>query len=241
MTSLRKRRIGIKENRLKKQGRLVVIEGTDGSGKATQIKLLEDALKKKKVPTEVIDFPRYEDNMYGQMVGKYLRGEFGSVYDLDPHLITLMYAGDRFLAKPILENWLAEGKVILANRYISSNKANSGMIASSHRDFYKWNDELEYETNGMPKEDIVIVLYVPPKVGMKNVDGKGHRNYLGRHGKDMHEADLKYQQGTAKAYLELAKLYPHWVVVECTKKGVMRSKEEIHQEILEILKDKKII
>src|SRR5438045_2336719 len=109
-----------------KKGFLIVIEGIDGSGKTTQANLLSGYLKSKNIPHEVINFPRYEDNLYGKLIRRYLNGEFGEAKKVDPYLMSLAYAGDRNLAKPLIENWLLEGKIVVANRYVSSNKAHMG-------------------------------------------------------------------------------------------------------------------
>lgn len=216
------------------KGKLIVFEGTDGSGKATQASLLDQRLKSLKIPYELISFPRYSDNPYGNLIKRYLEGEFGGIDTVDSHLISLAYASDRFLAKPILEKWLGEGKLVLIDRYVSSNKAHlGGRFTGEKKDqFIKWLDNLEYKVNGLPKENLVIFLYVPAEMAQENVSKEGK--------KDLHEKDIKHLKKSNEIYLELSK-DKNWVVINCTKKGKMRSKEEIHQEILIILKDKRIL
>lgn len=205
------------------KGLLIVIDGIDGSGKTTQLELLKQTLT-----CETISFPRYEDNEYGKLVKRYLEGEFGNINEVNPYLMALAYAGDRALAKPLIEKWLEEGKVVLANRYVSSNKAYMGVNLSEEKraDFFKWLDVLEYETNKIPKENLLILLTVDPEIGQKNV--------LGRH-PDIHEASLKHLEEANKIYLELSKLESNWIVVNCMENGQMRSKENIHKEIMQIL------
>lgn len=226
-----------------KKGKFVVIDGTDGSGKGTQVELLKQKLSELKVPFEVIDFPRYEDNDYGKLVGRYLKGEFGSMESLSPYLIALTYAGDRALAKPLIEKWLAEGKLVIANRYVPSNKAFSAarMSPKEGREFIDWDDKLEYETNKIPREDLVLLLYVDPKVIQQNVDQKEVRGYMGKKARDIHEANFEYQKKVAKMYLQLAKSEDHWHIVQCMQGKTMRSREEIHEEIIHVLKDKKLM
>ncbi len=211
-----------------KKGLLVVIEGIDGSGKTTQINLLAKALTEKKVPYEVISFPRYKDNLYGKLVKRYLKGEFGSISEVNPYLMALSYAGDRFLAKPLINNWLTKGKLVLANRYVSSSKAHMGanLPEEKREAFIQWLDELEYETNGIPKEDSIILLEVDPKIGQKNVVGRSP---------DLHEENLRHLEEANKIYLSLAKAENNWYVVDCMRDGEMRSKESIHQDIVHIL------
>ena len=207
-------------------GKLIVIDGIDGSGKTTQIEFLKKALASQDVVWEAISFPRYEDNLYGKLVKRYLEGEFGGISEANPYLIALAFAGDRLLAKPQIEKWLAEGKLVIANRYVSASKAHLGanLPEGKREEFFKWLNELEYETNGMPKEDLTILLTVDPKVGQKNVQGV--------HGRDLHEENLQHLEEANKIYLELAKRMDNWYVVDCMKGGKMREKDEIHREIM---------
>lgn len=213
-----------------KKGFFLVIDGSDGSGKTTQVKLLAKALHQKKIPHEIVDFPRYKDNLYGQLVERYLEGEFGGIKNVNPYLMSLAYAGDRMLAKPLIDKWLSEGKLVIANRYVPSNKAHMGanLPPKERAKFIKWLDQLEYETHGIPKEDLVVFLYVPAKIGQQNVDQRDQK-------RDIHESSLKHLEEANKMYLKLAKMEPHWQVMECTKDGKMKSKEGIHQEIMGIL------
>jgi len=210
-----------------RKGMLVVIDGIDGSGKSTQIELL-----KKKLNFETISFPRYEDNLYGKLVKRYLEGEFGSINEVDPYLLALAYAGDRVLAKSQIKKWLNEGKLVLTNRYVSASKAHLGanLPENQREEFFRWLDQLEYKENKIPKEDLVILLTVDPKIGQKNVQGV--------HGPDIHEENLKHLEDANKIYLGLAKKENNWYVVDCMKGDQMGSQEEIHQEILKILHDK---
>ena len=212
----------------KKQGLLIVIEGIDGSGKTTQIDLLAKALAERKIPYEVISFPRYGDNIYADLVTRYLEGEFGAIAQVNPYLISLAFAGDRLLAKPLIEQWLNEGKIVLANKYISSSKAHMGanLPEEKREAFIQWLDALEYETNGIPKEDLTILLSVDPKTGQKNVASRLS---------DLHEENIKHLEEASKIYLSLAKKENNWYVVDCMSGGKMKSPEDIHQEIIVIL------
>ncbi len=212
------------------KGKLVAIDGTDGSGKTTQINLLAKYLEEKNIPYETISFPRYEDNLYGQLIKRYLEGEFGSVEEVNPYLMALAYAGDRSLAKKQIEKWLTDGKLVFANRYVSSSKAHMGanLPEEKREEFYQWLDELEYKTNGIPKEDLTILLTVDPNIGQKNV--------LGIHGKDIHEENLKHLQGANKIYLSIAKENNNWYLVDCMKDGRMKNPEEIFSDILSFLR-----
>lgn len=214
-----------------KKGRLIVIDGIDGSGKTTQIELLTKSLEQQSIPYEVISFPRYEDNIYGKLIKRYLEGEFGSINEVNPYLMALAYAGDRALAKPKIDSWLSEGKLVIVNRYVSASKAHLGanLPEEKRAEFFKWLDILEYETNKIPKEDLTILLSVDPKIGQKNVSG----NHT-----DIHEESLKHLEQANEIYLSLAKKEDNWYVVDCMEDGEMKTKEEVHQEIMHILYDK---
>ena len=107
-------------------GKLIVIDGIDGSGKTTQIELLRQYLASQGETLQVISFPRYGENIYVDLIKRYLEGEFGSIDQVDPYLMALAFVGDRALAKPLMDEWLAAGKLVIANRYVSSSKAHMG-------------------------------------------------------------------------------------------------------------------
>lgn len=208
-----------------KKGLLVVIDGIDGSGKTTQINLLTKSLEEKQIPYGVISFPRYGDNIYGKLVRRYLKGEFGSINEVNPYLMALAYAGDRALAKFQIEQWLKEGKVVLANRYVSSSKAHLGanLAEEKREEFIKWLDELEYKTNGIPKEDLTILLSVDAKIGQQNSTDQ-----------DIHEKNIQHLERASKIYLDLAKSEDNWYVVDCMKDGEMKTQRDIHREIVSL-------
>lgn len=213
----------------KKQGKLIVIDGIDGSGKTTQIELLRQHLASQGLAWETISFPRYGKNLYAKLIRRYLEGEFGDINEVNPYLMALAYAGDRFLAKPLIENWLNEGKIVIANRYISASKAHMGanLPDDKREEFMKWLDQLEYETNGMPKEDLTILLNVDPKIGQENA--------LKDNLSDIHEQSFSHEESAEKNYLELSRSEENWKVVECMENGKFKSKEEINKLIVEIL------
>ena len=229
---------------LKKQkGKVIVIEGGDGSGKATQAQLLVSYLKKKKILVKYFDFPQYYHTFHGQTVARYLRGEFGQLNNISPYLASLAYALDRLSVKTQMEDFLKKGGIIVANRYTPSNMAYQGARFSDKKErekFFCWLYDLEYKINKIPKENLVIYLYVPWQIGLALTQKKGERRYLaGRN--DIHEKDIQFRQKVEEMYLLLAKKNKNWVVINAVENNQILSIEAIQQKIIKTLVDKKII
>src|ERR1700722_14676848 len=144
------------------RGKLIVLEGIDGSGKGTQLQLLANAFKSRNVPFTQIGFPNYQ-GFFGKMAGQFLNGDFGPLHAVDAHLSALLYAGDRWELKPTIEQYLAEGQAVLADRYIASNLAHQGArVAPAQRnEFLAWLKRLEYDVYGLAPEDLVLYLRLP--------------------------------------------------------------------------------
>ena len=215
------------------RGKLIALEGIDGSGKRTQLDLLAGALDARGLATMRISFPRYESS-FGKLVARYLNGEFGSIGAVDPHLSALLYAGDRFEAKGELESALAAGKIVLADRYIGSNLAHQTERVSPERrdDFLAWLKRLEYGLYGLPVEDLVVYLRVPAAEAHRLIGLKSARVYTSlRH--DILEADVNHLEQTAMIYDRLA-TGTNWVRIDCTNpvSGGLYSPEEIHRVLL---------
>jgi len=216
-------------------GRLIAIEGIDGSGKRTQMNLLHDVIAAGEGGQSVYStaFPQY-DSWFGKMVGQFLNGELGALDAVDPHFTALLYAGDRFEAKPKIEAALNEGKIVLIDRYIGSNLAHqTARVAPDKRvDFRHWIEHLEYGIYDLPREDLILYLRVPPTEAQKLVAQKSKRSYTNAK-QDLLEASLHHLQDAAAMYDQLARSSP-WVTVECfdASSGAMRSVKEIAQEVL---------
>ncbi|HTX15762.1 MAG TPA: hypothetical protein VMD77_10740 [Candidatus Baltobacteraceae bacterium] len=218
------------------RGKLIVIEGIDGSGKRTQLEYLVRALSERAVPFAKVSFPCY-DGFFGKMVARFLNGEFGSLAAVDPHFSALLYAGDRLEAKPSLDAELASGKAVLADRYIASNLAHQGARVPVERrdEFIAWLKQLEYEVYGLPAEDLVLYLRVPVAEAHRLSGERGARRprrYTNLR-RDLQESDVAHLEAASAVYDDLAR-QPHWVQVECfdPTSGSLRSPGEIHAEIL---------
>jgi dTMP kinase len=216
------------------RGKLIALEGIDGSGKGTQLDLLARALEARNLPVFRISFPRYE-SFYGQLVARYLNGEFGALEAVDPHLSALIYAGDRLEAKPEIEAALAGGKIVLADRYIGSNMAHqSARVAPEEREeFFAWLKHLEYQLYGLPAEDLVIYLRVPFEEAHRLVGLKAARDYT-KLKRDIQEADIKHLEQTGIIYDRLA-TEANWVRIDCVEQcsGKLRTPEAIHHAVME--------
>ena len=215
------------------RGKLIALEGIDGSGKRTQLDLLAGALEARGLVTFRISFPRYE-SFYGKLVGRYLNGDFGALAAVDPHLSALLYAGDRLEARPEIEAALAGGKYVLADRYIASNLAHqSARVSLDHQEeFVKWLKRLEYALYSLPAEDLVIYLRVPLAEAHRLVGLKSARAYTTLQ-RDIQEADTKHLEETAKMYERLA-TERNWASIDCINaaSGALLSPEEIHAAVL---------
>lgn len=214
-------------------GKLVIIEGSDGSGKGTQVDLLSKFLKSNKITHNHISFPRYKENMYGSFVRKYLDGDYGDPVKISPYLGSLAYASDRLLAQPQMVGWLKKGELVISDRYVPSSLAHhSAKLPTSERDsFITWLTKLEYGQNQLPVEDLVLYLYVPVVWSQKLMEGRV---------KDGHESNVGYLKEVEKQYIKLAKS-KHWVKIDCVKNNQLLSREDIHHLIIQALKSRKII
>ena len=224
------------------RGKLIALEGIDGSGKRTQLDLLARALDARGLAMLRISFPRYESS-FGKLVARYLNGEFGSLETVDPHLSALLYAGDRLEAKAEIESALSTGKIVLADRYIGSNLAHqSERIPPERRDeFLAWLKNLEYGLYGLPMEDLVVYLHVPAVEAHRLVGMKSQRAYTSLQ-RDIQEADVSHLAQTSLIYDRLA-TEPNWVRIDCTDavSGVLYPPEKIHRAVLEAVESRVIL
>jgi len=219
-------------------GKLIAIEGIDGSGKRTQMNLLRDALAAGEGAHSVYAtaFPQY-DSWFGKMVGQFLNGDFGPLDRVDPRFTSLLYAGDRFEAKPKLEAALGNGQIVLVDRYVGSNLAHqTARVAPEKRaEFRAWIEHLEYGIYGLPRENLIVYLRVPPTEAQKLVARKSERSYTFSK-QDIQEASLRHLEQAAEMYDLLLRNAP-WVTIECfdAARKAMRSPEQIAREVLAVV------
>lgn len=221
-------------------GKLIVIDGTDGSGKATQLGLLKLRLEKDGYEVMVADFPQYNQKSAG-LVEEYLSGKYGQADDVTPYQASIFYAVDRFDASTKIRNWLKNGKIVLANRYTSANMGHQGgKIANplERKAFFNWLYELEYKLFNIPKPDLSIILHVEATVSQKLAQERARSDWSDA-SKDIHENNLAHLQNAEKVYLEIADSYPEFELIRCTKNGNIMTREEI--SLLVWLAAKKIV
>ncbi|MFO0718683.1 MAG: deoxynucleoside kinase [Candidatus Paceibacterota bacterium] len=224
-----------------KKGKFIVIDGIDGSGKATQTRLLVERLKKEGVKVKTIDFPRYETNFFGGLIGKYLSGIYGDFTQVDPRVASVLYAGDRFESSKEIRKWIDSGYTVVADRYVSANQIHQGGKIDNPKDrkeFLAWLDKMEYEVFRIPRPDLVIYLDVPFEVSkewLKNKIAKRKKKYLeGR--VDVAEENLIYLKNSREAAIDLTKKNKDWRKIECCKNMVCMLPEEVSDRVWSIVK-----
>jgi len=221
----------------KKSGKFIVIDGTDGSGKATQTKILVAKLKKEKFQVKMIDFPQYGQKSAG-LVEEYLNGKFGNANQVGPYRASIFYACDRYAAAPKIKKWLEQNNIVIANRYVSSNMGHqAGKIKDliEREKFLNWLFDLEFNIFNIPRPDLNILLYLPPKIGQRLVDKKGSRDYIGGQKRDIHEADLQHLMDAAQAYKYVAEKY-NWLTIDCAPDNKLLSIDKINDLLWQEIK-----
>lgn len=215
----------------------IVLEGLDGAGKSTQIRMLRQLFADRGVESEYVHFPRFDSPVYGQLIARFLRGEFGGVQEVDPYLVALIFAGDRADAAPQIRQWLAEGKAVVLDRYVYSNVGFqcAKLPAGEERDrLADWIVNLEFGHNALPRPDLSLFLDVPfafTERKLSEAREGDDRDYL-QGGQDIHEASLQLQQDVRSVYLASAAKDPALRVVDCSDaSGAMESPEGIFAKI----------
>lgn len=219
-------------------GILIVLEGSDGSGKGTQFNLLSERLKAAGYDVAVFDFPRYEHES-SYFVRQYLNGKFGPATEISPFTASLFYALDRYEAAIDIRAELAAGKVVLCNRYVGSNMAHQGAKFSDpveQRGFFVWEDNLEYEMLNIPRPNMNLFLRVPAEVSQELIAKKQKRSYTDR-SHDEHESNIEFMKKSVATYDVLCQLFPKdFTAIECTKNDRLMSIPEISNLIWDKVK-----
>ena len=220
----------------------IVLEGLDGAGKSTQIKLLRQMVEASGRECEYLHFPRFDAPIYGDMIARFLRGEFGSVEQVNPYLVALLYAGDRADAAQQINKWLSEGKCVIVDRYVYSNVGYQCAKVESVEErerLKEWILHTEFEEFKIPRPTLSLFLDVPfgfTEAKLTSQREGDDRNYLGG-AQDIHEKSLDLQRKVREVYLEAAAKEADFRVVDCSnEQGGMALPEEIFARVAEQIK-----
>lgn len=225
------------------KGLFLVLEGADGSGKSSQLELLSDFCKKSGRKVYTLHFPRLNEKPYGEMIGEFLRGEYGALDAVHPKLAALLYALDRKEASAAIKSVLNDGAILLADRYIFSNIAYQCAKVDDPGEREKladWIENLEYGANGIPRPDLTLYLDAPIDFSLSRLkhgrDG-ADKEYL-RGARDIHEESRSLQEKVRDVFLHLAKTHTaECGVVDCRNAdGGMADRRTIHSRILDALR-----
>lgn len=220
---------------------LVVLEGLDGAGKSTQVKKLRSYLESIYGTLEYIHFPRYDAPVYGDLISRFLRGDFGSNENVHPQLVALLFAEDRHGAAPGMKASLAEGKCVLLDRYVYSNIAYQCAKLADKEEaetLREWIFNTEYGSFELPRPDLNIFLDVPigfVEEKLNSTRGGDDREYLNG-AQDIHEADIEFQKRVREIYRRQCELDPKFIRIDCSDEyGMMMSPGAIFAKVKEVV------
>ncbi len=208
-------------------GKLIVIEGIDGSGKGTQLKMLLKYLNEKNINHVSFDFPQYGKTFFGDFAGRFLNGEFGHFSRINPYLASFPYAADRWQVKDKIWQAINDGKLVVCNRYTPSSIYQAVKVRPPQRKkFLDWVETLEYEVFGIPRPSLVIFLYVPLALA---------QTLIAKKIKDQYEKSVNYLKKVESMYLDVVKTDKSWIKIDCVEKGVILPPDIINKKIIEVL------
>lgn len=213
-------------------GKFIVIDGTDGSGKTTQLNLLKIRLEESGYVVAVADFPQYNTKSSG-LIEEYLSGKYGQADDIDAYKASIFYAVDRYDASFKIRQWLAEGKIVLANRYTSANMGHQGCKISNpleRKVFFNWLYDLEYKIFEIPRPDLTIILHVEAEMAQHLAQERGRADWNGKT-VDIHEGNLNHLKNAEQVYREISENFPDFKLISCTRNKQILDREEINRSI----------
>ncbi|MCK5107642.1 MAG: deoxynucleoside kinase [Nanoarchaeota archaeon] len=213
------------------KGIFIVIDGTDGSGKTTQLNILVKKLREQGHEVEVADFPQYNQKSAG-LVEEYLGGKYGTADEVGPYTASVFYAVDRFDASFKLKEWINQGKIIISNRYVSASMGHQGGKIKNPEDrkkYLEWLQNFEYNVMKIPQPDLTLILHVDSEISQKLSIERKREDWKDKT-KDIHEENLQHLKDAEKTYLEIAQL-PKFQLVECCNNNQILPIEEIHKLI----------
>ncbi len=225
-----------------KKGKLIVLDGADGAGKATQTKLLIARLKKEGKKVKTLDFPQYQKNFFGKLIGECLTGAHGNFVGLSPYIASTLYAADRFESKNMIEGWLRQGYTVVLDRYVSANQIHQGgkiTDTKERKKFLTWLDEMEFGVYQLPRPTIILYLDVPYEISrelLKGTSATNRKSYLKKGDQDQVENNEEYLRKSRESAVKMVQASNQWERVLCTKKGALLSREAVHELVWEKVK-----
>ncbi len=228
------------------KGLFIVLDGNDGSGKATQATLLQQYLSNKGINAEKVDFPAYDRNFFGAFIGECLAGQHGDFVTMDPKVASVLYAADRFESSMKIRQLLNAGTIVIADRYASSNQIHQGgkiKDPAERESFLLWLERMEYEVFGIPRPNAVLYLRVPLEVSLELLQEKRavKSNVLKEGEKDTVESDTEYLQNSITTAEWLLEGQKNWKGIDCMRDGVLRSREDINADVVRAVEDLLIV
>jgi len=226
-----------------RRGKFIVIEGIDGTGKATQLELLKKFLRKRKTKIKIDSYPHYETSVWGKMAGQLQMGQFGDPSKISPYLSVLPYMIDEYFGGQQIEKWLEKGYLVLADRYFTSGVHQVGKLEGGEQKRYRrWLWQTGWRELGICRPDLVIVLHLPLKISMELAKGKKQRQYTNGRGRDLVERDVDYQRKSAQEYLRMCRIQKDWVLIRCfSRQEKLMTKEEVHRQVVKILEKNRFV
>lgn len=221
---------------MKTKGILVGVDGTDATGKQTQVGLLFQRFLAEGKNVRSIDFPGYTRNVAGKLIHEALKeNKHGDFLSLAPKLASVIYAFDRMESAPQINEWLDSGAIVILDRYVTSNQIHQGgKIADpeKRKEFIKWLDELEYGAAKLPRPDVVFYLDVPVEVSLRLINERAEKEGLKPDQAESSEQHLRESQERA---LSIMSEYPQVEIIDCSENGQLKTREAIHELIYQAL------
>lgn len=219
-------------------GKLIVIEGTDSSGKETQTRKLYERLEKEITNVRKLSFPNYKSPAC-EPVKMYLAGAFGdNALDINPYPVSTMFAIDRYASyKMEWEKFYQDGGIIVTDRYTTSNMVHQASKIESidkKNEYLDWLEELEYSKMGIPRPDLIIFLNMPTETAAELMAQRKNK-ITGEDIKDIHEKDISYLKKSYENACNIAKKY-NWLEIKCVENGRLKTIDEIGEEVFSVVK-----
>lgn len=217
--------------------KLIAIEGIDGAGKGTQATRLVRRFRDAGLKTASLQFPRYSETTFGGAIGDFLNGKFGGLDQVHPQLAAVLYAGDRFESKAVLQQAVDEHEVVVLDRFTGSNLAHqcAKLEGDERQQLQQWIDRVEHDIFGLPRPDLNVLIDIDSRWSRRLVSRKGERDYTSDEA-DIQESNLSYLERVRRCYLQIAESRTDWKIVHSLDDaGELKSIDDVHQVLFETI------